>query len=133
MAHILLIDDDSKIRTYLRIVLEGAGHRVDEAADGEKGLRAYQQAPADLVLCDILMPNKEGLETIMELRALHPQVPIIAMSGGLRMTGVSFLPLAMAFGAACVLNKPFNIETVLTLVQSCLEDPREAKSCYLRG
>lgn len=82
MVKILVIDDDELIRTTLRRMLQAAGYAVVEAVDGDDGLRRFESEQPDLVLADILMPNKEGLETIRELRRMSQSVAIIAMSGG---------------------------------------------------
>src|SRR5690242_20512194 len=82
MARILIIDDEQGIRRPLQILLERAGHEVMAASDGQEGLRLWRTFGADLVITDIMMPNKDGIETIVELRTLTPPVPVIAMSGG---------------------------------------------------
>src|SRR5215471_13095472 len=82
MARILVIDDDSLVRATARAILESAGHAVTSAADGNLGLNQCIKEPFDLVLCDIFMPNKDGIETIRQLRRSCPGLPIIAMSGG---------------------------------------------------
>jgi len=82
MSRILVTDDEDQIRAMLRHALESSGHEVLEANNGEEGVRIYQKQPADLVITDILMPEKEGLESIRELRRLNPAVRIIAISGG---------------------------------------------------
>jgi CheY-like chemotaxis protein len=81
MARILLIDDDEPVRTTLRLTLEHFGHTVIEARDGTEGLALFQHANADLVITDIVMPEKDGLEVLRELRRMHPSVKIIAISG----------------------------------------------------
>jgi len=82
MARILLIDDDAPVRRTLRKMLERQGYEVEEAPDGKAGLTLYQENPADLIITDLIMPEMEGIETIMELRRRFPDVKIIAMSGG---------------------------------------------------
>lgn len=83
MPRILVIDDDEPIRIALRKMLESEGHEVVEASDGARGLRLFDEQPADLVIADILMPEKEGFEVIRELLVKKPDVKIIAMSGDL--------------------------------------------------
>jgi DNA-binding NtrC family response regulator len=123
MAHILVIDDDRLLRTFLRRVLERAGHEVHEAANGVEGLRLYRQRPADLVLCDLFMPEKEGFETMWELHRHDPGVRMVAMSGGFAHAGgADFLSMAPTFGAAQTLKKPFDIPTLLRAVQEMLPD-----------
>jgi DNA-binding response OmpR family regulator len=120
MAQLLIIDDEPMIRMMLADRLTQVGHRVSEAADGAKGLKAFAQQPADLVLCDLYMPEKEGLETIQELRRLYPAVRIIAMSGGDRKSSEDFLPLATALGADSAIHKPFDLDRLVDLIDSLL-------------
>ena len=81
MARILVIDDEPVVRSYLRTVLERHGHAVEEAASGEEGLAAARREPADVALVDLIMPNKDGVETIEEMRAAHPETRIVVMTG----------------------------------------------------
>ena len=82
MAVVLVIEDDDHLRGLLRAVLERAGHTVEDAPNGAAGLKRFYSHPADVVVTDIIMPEKEGLETIIELKRDHPEVKIIAISGG---------------------------------------------------
>lgn len=120
MARILIIDDDEQLRLMLRLTLQRGGHEVQEAANGEDGLNAHREEPADLIVCDLYMPEKEGLETIREMRARFPTVKIIAMSGGTPKASEDLLPLAQAFGAAATLKKPFKPSTLLDLIAKIL-------------
>jgi CheY-like chemotaxis protein len=107
MPHILIIDDDASMRGSLAQTLERLGYRVSVAADGKAGVARAAESPPDLVITDLIMPEKEGLETIMELRQSHPRIKIIAMSGGGRLSNEDYLHLAKRFGAAVTLAKPF--------------------------
>ena len=107
MARVLLIDDDDTIRSVLKRFLERDGYTVTEAADGNKGIAAFREQSADVVITDIIMDNRDGLETIVELRKLNPELKIIAMSGGGFMTSNACLDLASKFGAVATLKKPF--------------------------
>ncbi|MBF0294985.1 MAG: response regulator [Magnetococcales bacterium] len=121
MAHILVIDDDISIRALLREILEEEGHVVEEATDGRAGLRQFRKQRPDLVMTDILMPEKDGVELIMELKELSAQIPILAMSGGGRGLDAAFnLRMAQDFGANRVLVKPFSRSQALELVQEIL-------------
>ena len=120
MAKILVIDDSEDIRILLHEALQAAGHSVVEAADGEAGLRSYREHYPDLVITDIVMPNKEGLETIMELRRESPGVKIVAMSGGTRGMVISFLPAAKKLGADYTLPKPFSLAELQAVVDDAL-------------
>jgi CheY-like chemotaxis protein len=122
MARILLIDDNALLRTLLRLQLEAAGHEVLEAADGGEGIRLYRSQPVDLVLCDLFMPGKEGLETIRELRGSGAG-RIIAISGDGPLDASDFLRIATMLGAARALNKPFDAATLLEAVRDVLQAP----------
>lgn len=110
MTRILLVDDDELLRRMLRLTLIKMGHVVIEAANGNDALRLCETEPPDIVLTDLIMPEKEGIETIRELRRLHPDVKIIAMSGGGRGSARDYLVIAKRLGAAHTLNKPFTNE-----------------------
>lgn len=120
MAQILIIDDDASVRLTLRSALESVGHVVTEAADGNDGIERFIAEPSDMVITDILMPNKEGLETIMNLRKINRNLRIIAISGGGRIKAVDFLEAASDLGADAVLKKPFHMADLLGIGTSCL-------------
>lgn len=106
-AQVLLVDDDPDFRDALGKQLVHAGYSVAQASDGEEAIEWLKQHTADLVILDIVMPNKEGLETILALRRSHPGLPVIAVSGGGRIDAHDYLHLAENLGAAAVLAKPF--------------------------
>ncbi len=114
MCRILVIDDDPDLRALLASMLQPAGHSVSLAADGSQGMNQFRADPADMVLTDIFMPVKEGLETIFELRRLCPELPIVAMSG--RPVGSTMLCIARHLGAMATLEKPFSREELLAVV-----------------
>lgn len=116
MASLLIIDDDESIRSLLAQAMTHAGHTVREAADGNKGLALYRAEPSDIVLTDLVMPEKEGLATIMELRREYPQVRIIAMSGGFAHDSRVYLHMAERLGAVRVLRKPFSLAELETVI-----------------
>lgn len=121
MARILVVDDDISIRALLREILEEEGHLVEEAGDGKQGVLCYRAQPADLVITDILMPEKDGVELIMDLQESYPEVKIIAMSGGGRGLDAQFsLRIAKDFGAVQQLEKPFTQKQVLATVRRVL-------------
>ena len=122
MARILLIDDDETVRYALKQVLERAGHQVGEASDGQVGIEKFETHRPDLVITDIIMPNQEGIETIIKLRRLAPEVVIIAMSGGGRTGNRDFLSMAEKLGAARVMVKPFRPKELVEAVASLLPD-----------
>jgi CheY-like chemotaxis protein len=119
MARILLIEDNDGLRPLLRITLEVAGHEVAEACNGDEGLRLYRECPPDVVVCDLFMPEKDGLETIRELRA-SGDVKIIAISGDGMMASGGMLDIARALGAAKTLSKPVYAETLLEALEEVL-------------
>src|SRR4051812_8216599 len=123
MARILIIDDNSDLRTIMQHLLETEGHQVVLAADGQEGLTEQRDAPAELIITDIFMPNKEGLETIRELRMEHPRTAIIAMSGGGRLSGDNYLQTAQELGAKAILRKPFDMAALMECVQTSLQSP----------
>lgn len=122
MAHILIIDDDDQIRMVLRQVLEAAHHVVTELADGTGAVEMWRQQRPDLVITDIIMPEQEGMGTIVALRKAAPLLKIIAMSGGGRYVGTSYLAVAQRLGADRTLEKPFDRSHLLQLIQELLEE-----------
>ncbi len=118
MSEILIIEDESDLRLLLKTSLEQAGFSVRTAADGSEGLAEYSRNPCPVVLTDIIMPNKEGLETILELRQLNRDVQIIAISGGGKSgRGEDILRHAKMCGAAATLTKPLVLKDLVSLVQ----------------
>ncbi|WP_119156639.1 response regulator transcription factor [Caldimonas tepidiphila] len=108
MARILLIDDDELLRDTVHQMLELDGHQVTEAADGGEGLRRFAQGRFDLVITDVLMPQVDGAQVIVELRRSHAALPILAISGGRRVLSPEFnLHTADLAGATHRLAKPF--------------------------
>ncbi|MDQ7784157.1 MAG: response regulator [Desulfomonilaceae bacterium] len=121
MARILVIDDDDAIRELFKKMLERAGHQVVDAFNGRDGIRKFVEDPAELVITDIFMPEKEGLETIRELRRVCPEVKILAVSGGIRaMESSVSLGLAKKLGADRTVSKPVTKADLLTAVDDLL-------------
>jgi len=120
MARILLVDDEPMLRRTLRTILEKAGHEVTEAGDGDQALLMFEEDKPDMVITDIVMPNREGVETIREMRRLDTRLPIIAMSGGGNTGGDLFLRLASLLGANHTLSKPIRQAVLLEAVDACL-------------
>lgn len=120
MARILIIDDDAQIRNMLRQMLEREGFEIADAADGKAGIRLFHQAPADLVITDIIMPDKEGLETIRELLQDNPDLRIIAMSGGGLVGPHHYLKIAEGFGAIRTFTKPIDRRELISAVREVL-------------
>jgi DNA-binding response OmpR family regulator len=120
MARILLIEDDDAVRTSVARILVLMGHTVVEARDGKEGLKLFSESGADLVITDLVMPEKEGLEVVMELKRSHPNTRIIAISGGGRRAPGDILKMAKHLGAAKVLAKPMSIEELRSAVTEVL-------------
>ncbi len=121
MPRVLVIDDNRDMRDLLRVVLERDGYAVDVAADGEEGLQIQNARPADVVITDIFMPNRDGLETIGRLRAEHPRAKVLVISGGGDVVrGTSYLSTAREIGAHAVLPKPFDLPALLATVRGLI-------------
>ena len=120
MARILVVDDERIIRFTLRQMLEKAGHEIFEAANGLEALKSIDELGVDLVITDIIMPEKEGIETIVELRRRRPDLKIIAVSGGGRTQNLDYLQIAKRFGADCTLAKPLDRQLVVDAVARAL-------------
>lgn len=119
MANILIVDDDAPIRRTLRDILEAEGHQIREAADGRIGLMLYREAPADLVITDILMPERDGMEVTLALTQEFLDARVIAMTGA---TGdQNFLNVAKLFGARRVIQKPFTSDVIRRVVRFTLD------------
>jgi len=123
VGRILVIDDDPAMRGSMRRILERDGHDVREAGDGAEGLHLFRAEPADVVVTDVLMPGKEGMETIVELREEAPDVRILVVSGGGTMLGESTLSDAQALGADASLAKPFTVDQLRSAVAVLITQP----------
>jgi CheY-like chemotaxis protein len=121
MTSILLVDDDDDFRSMLVESLSQASYEVTEARDGREGLQLYRDHPCDLIITDLIMPEKEGLETIEEFRRNYPGVKIIAISGGSRYGPFDYLKMARALGARQVLAKPFSRQEILEAIIQVLD------------
>lgn len=121
MKKILLVDDDDLFAEMVQKTLTRFGYEVVRARNGRDALQLYDPGATDLVMTDLIMPDKEGLELITELRRAHPGVKIIAMSGGGRNSPEAFLKAAQKFGAMKILAKPFPQEVLLGTVKDCLD------------
>jgi CheY-like chemotaxis protein len=120
MAKILVFDDEPSILFMIRKMLEKAGHDVEVALNGKEGMALFEKNKPDLLITDIIMPEKEGLETIFELRRQHPGLKIIAISGGGRIGPDGYLPGAKLLGANAVFAKPLVPKEFLKTVSELL-------------
>ena len=115
---ILIIDDEEAIRDYLNAFLNQAGYRVLEADNGITALQVLMHEQVDIIITDLVMPEKEGIETIKEIKQLYPLCMVIAMSGS--VFGSAYLPMARMLGAEAVIQKPFNKQIMLDAIYSIL-------------
>ena len=120
MTKILVIDDDMVVRETIIQILEDKGYEVISAEDGYRGLAAFRRDKPDLVITDIIMPEKEGIETIRDIRGEYPEAKIIAISGGGRIGNTDFLKIARQLGASDVIAKPFDPDDLIAHVEKCL-------------
>jgi DNA-binding response OmpR family regulator len=119
-TRILVIDDDPVVRGMLAEMLRREGYEVDEAEDGRAGMKKFREMPAALVITDVVMPEQEGLETLMQLRQESTTVKVIAISGGGRVGPDAYLNSARTLGADAILAKPFGHEELLDSVGKVL-------------
>ncbi len=120
MSKILLVDDDRNYVSLMKIMLEEGGHTVGVAFDGIEGGKAFTKDEYDVVVTDILMPNKDGIKFIQSLRKTHPKLPILAVSGGHTYGHMDYLAVAQLAGATEVLAKPFTKQALLSSIRACL-------------
>ncbi len=120
-ASILIIDDDDPFRAMLREMLKNAGYKnISEAADGKKGLARYSENPTDLIITDMVMPEKLGIDTIIEIKKDFPDAKIIAVSGGGWFGPEIDLDMAQKLGVR-TLKKPFQLKEILIMIQELLQ------------
>ena len=125
MPRILVVEDEAGLADVIRRVLERSGHEVGVAATGLEGARRYREQAADLALIDIHMPEMDGLELLVQFRAIAPRMPVIVMSGGAQTGGLDLLADARLLGAFATLAKPFSIDELLGAVGRALApDPQ---------
>jgi CheY-like chemotaxis protein len=126
-ATVLVIDDNPMVLQALVFLLEDHGFKVLTATDGVQGLHIYRTHRPDVVMTDIIMPEKEGVALTRELRTEFPDAKIVAMSGGGRMGNSDYVAIARSLGADAGLYKPFDDEEVISTLRSLLR-PRESKA-----
>jgi len=122
MTRILLVEDDDDVREMVYQILTREGYEVEQAVNGRKALEAFQKQPADLVVTDLIMPEKEGLEMIRDLIHINRALKIIAISGGGRTDPADYLRTARVFGARRTINKPFGRAQLLEAVREVLAE-----------
>jgi CheY-like chemotaxis protein len=120
MASILVIDDERAVRESLAKILRREGHEVRTAASGEEGLRMWREQGAAVVILDIHMPGFDGIEMLVQLRALEPLLPVIVISGGDQTHTLGLLGDAKLLGAVRALAKPFSLSEITAAVNHAL-------------
>lgn len=121
MASILIVDDEPTARVLFKEMLAGRSHDIRVAENGDEAVAACREKPADLIITDLVMPEKNGIDLILELKKDHPDIRIIAVSGGGGISGrFEYLPIAKMIGARTVLNKPFSAQVLRDAVDQAL-------------
>jgi len=120
MRKILIMDDDEQILSLLSRSMELAGFSAATAVNGREGQRLLEKQPFDLVITDLIMPEREGMETISYIKKQFPKIKIIAISGGGRIGPETYLPAALELGANLAFAKPFSMDELLNGVRGLL-------------
>lgn len=125
MAKILLVEDDDLVRDMLTQVLQRASHEVTSVANGEDATTALQSAEPDIMVTDIIMPKKSGITLISEVKNRHPNLEIIAISGGGRLDPTGYLDLSESLGASVSFEKPIDNNALLMAIDLLLHGKKE--------
>ena len=120
MAHILIVDDDELVRITLHTILERAGYETTMATNGQDGLTKFRARPADLIILDMILPEKGGIEALIEFRQAQPDVKIIAISGGVWGKEIDYLQSVRGLGADRCLAKPLGRDDLLAAIRKLL-------------
>ena len=119
--HILVIDDDDMVCSFIRKALEMSGYAVSVASNGYEAMVIFRKSKLDGIITDLLMPERDGIETILEIRRHAPEIPIVAISGGFNSMSSVYLKTAEHLGADAVLSKPFSVEQLLAALESSMK------------
>ena len=122
LKRVLVIDDEALARELIRRILEKEGYEIAEAVNGEQGVESFKSRPCDLVITDLVMPVKDGINTILEIRQLVPDLPILAVSGGGAIAKERYLNAAGYIDGVTTLAKPFTRQQLVDAVAFCLEN-----------
>lgn len=126
MTRVLVADDDHDLRVALRVALELEGFEVEAVSDGERAMQAHEKRPADVLITDLFMPERDGFETLQYFRSRSPGMRIVVISGWKRAQRADHLAVALQAGADVVLRKPFTLRELLEKLRNCV--PAEARS-----
>ncbi len=126
VPHILIIDDEIQIREMLSQMLTREGYQVSNASNGKEGMKICRELPVDLIITDIIMPEKDGIEMILELRKDFQELKVIAISGGGRLGPDGYLEMAKKLGAHRTFFKPFNRKEMLEAIKELLNVDKPA-------
>lgn len=125
MAKILLVEDDDLVRDMLAQVLQRAAHEVSSAANGDEATEILKKMEPDIMVTDIIMPKKSGITLISEVKDKHPNMEIIAISGGGRLDPTGYLDLSESLGAAVSFEKPIDKAALLMAIDLLLQGKKE--------
>jgi len=128
MAKILLVEDDPLVRDMLAQVLQKATHEVTAAADGEEAATILKTTHPDIMVTDIIMPKKSGITLISEVKNCHPEMEIIAISGGGRLDPIGYLDLSENLGASVSFEKPVDNTALLMAIDLLLQGKKKVKA-----
>tara|TARA_R110002096_G_scaffold332392_3_gene526422 strand:- start:544 stop:936 length:393 start_codon:yes stop_codon:yes gene_type:complete len=123
MTRILVIEDDELARESVTLMLEERGYEVEMADDGDVGLKMFAESQYDLVITDLIMPEVNGMDVLTQIKQKHPDTRVIVISGGGRLTPISYLDVAQKLGADDVLTKPFTAFELTTSAAMVLNSP----------
>lgn len=121
---VLIIDDEPSSLELLQRIFEGEGYQVVLAANGLEGVELFRKNPCDLVITDIVMPGKDGLQTILDLRQDYPELPFVAISGGGVIAKERYLTVAGYLDRVITLAKPFAVEAIVAAVEKLLAEEK---------
>ncbi|MCA1757264.1 MAG: response regulator [Bacteroidales bacterium] len=125
MAKILIIDDETAIAMMLKRLVEKSGHMVEIAVNGKEGMEVFDTFNPDLLITDIVMPEKEGLEIIFDLRRKNPNLKIVAISGGGRFQYEGYLKSAKHLGADLAFQKPLDLKEFMASITGLLNEENQ--------
>jgi CheY-like chemotaxis protein len=120
IPRVLVVDDSADIRGMLQAQLEMEGFEVATAPDGARALALLGRQRTDLIITDLFMPDKDGIETILEIRQKYPAIQIVAMSGWDSRQGSDYLKVAREIGAVRTVKKPFELTDIVKIVRDLM-------------